>query len=64
MLYVLICVVKYSCVPTIYLTHFSVYIINQHNEDDSPQSLHIVVRINNVQKQIYLDLTTIYTLST
>jgi len=28
----------YSCVPTLYLLHFSDYIIDEHNGDDSPQT--------------------------
>jgi len=47
-LYVLICVVIYSCVPTIYLIHFPDYIIDQYNGDDSSQSQnpHWKARVN------------------
>ena len=41
----------YSCVPTIYLIHFSGYIIDQHNVDKSPQCVelyHIRSDLNGV----------------
>ena len=41
-----ISVIIYSCVPTIYLIHFSDYIIDQHNGDDSPQSNYIIDQHN------------------
>ena len=64
-LYVLICVIIYSCVLTIYLIHFSDYIIDQHNGNDSPQTLHysmkkvrrfqvLVVMLLEVQVQRYI----------